>query len=105
MSHESTIEAITSTTRAHELGAELRLLRIRSDMRGTANTIHALRNGIATVQGALELADIYGKQGHQGNVEAMLQLAETRLREIRRLLFGSQRTRSMRRAQAVPTVC
>lgn len=84
-------ESIDPTDRVRILGAELRLLRTRSDLFGTSATIHALRNSITTAQGALGLVGKYREHGRQSDAEGLLDLAETRLRDARRLLHSSKR--------------
>src|SRR4051794_40662974 len=96
MIYGATAETTKQTSRAQVLGAELRLLRIRSDLLGSSGAVHALRNDIATAQGALGLIDKYREHGRQSDADALLELAETRLRDARRLMAGANRSRRLR---------
>lgn len=99
MSKPATTETTKHSTRVRIIGAELRLLRTRSDLLGTSDTIHALRNSIATAQGALGLVDKYAQHDRPVDAAALLDLAETRLREVRRMLT-IQRSNTMRQGRA-----
>ena len=100
MSYAATIETANPIARAHQLGVELRLLRTRTDLLSTGATIHSLRNTIATAQGALSLAGKYQDHGRESDADALLELAEKRLMDARRLLSTQRGTMSGRRRLA-----
>ena len=76
------------------LAAELRRFRVDADTVGAASTIHRLRNSALTVQGALGLIETRLAQGQAEEIDALLDLAEARLREGRALLARTRRVRS-----------
>ena len=80
-------------TRTRVLQAGLRQLRRDGDLFGTSATIHNLRNDIVTVQGALGLVEARLRQGHADELEMLLDLAETRLREGRALIARTLQVR------------
>ncbi len=89
----SATSAADQGTRTRVLQAGLRQLRRDGDRFGTAATIHPLRNAILTVQGALGLVEARRRQGHADEIELLLDLADTRLREGRALIARTQHVR------------
>jgi hypothetical protein len=85
--------AADQCTRTRVLQAGLRQLRRDGDRFGTSDTIHTLRNAIGTVQGALGLVEARLTQGHADEIELLLDLADTRLREGRALIARTQHVR------------
>ncbi len=64
----------------------LRQFRYQAERSGRGDQVHQLRNTVATVQGALGLVEQRLTQGDEPDLELLLDLAETRLREGRALL-------------------
>lgn len=81
----------TYADRSIILGSQLRQFRHDADRVGRADTVHALRNAVLTVEGALRLAQAHLHAGGSVDVDTLLNLAETRLREGRALIALSRR--------------
>ncbi len=86
-------------TRATLLTASLRQVRHQTDRLGSADVIHELRNSVLTAQGALSLVEKRLTAGYGHEVDMLLDLAETRLRECRALVARKQ----CRKLKAYPT--
>ena len=76
------------------LNSSLSQLRREADRLGAGDAIHRLRNSILTAQGALGLVESRLAQGRSDEVEKLLDLAETRIREARSLVAQRHRLRS-----------
>lgn len=75
------------------LAAELSRLRVQAYQVGAADTIHSLINAVSTVQGALRLVETRLADGRDDDLEQLLDLAETRIREGRSLVAQTRRRR------------
>jgi len=88
-----TAKTTDMATRLAVLTASLRQLRSEVDRLGAADTIHSLRNHLMAAQGALGLVEARLAQGRGDQVEALFELAETRLRAGRALVARAQHAR------------
>ena len=88
------VHTIDTSTRLAVLNSSLSQLRREADRLGAGDTIHLLRNSILTAQGALGLVESRLAQGRSDEVDNLLELAETRLREARSLVARRRRSRS-----------
>jgi len=79
--------------RAMLLAGSVRQLRRQTDTLGAADAIHQLRNSVLIAQGALSIVETRLSQGRDDDIEKLLDLAETRVREGRALVA---RTRGLR---------
>lgn len=79
--------------RAKALRDGVLALRIASDRMASADTIHHLRNCVQTAHGALSLAEAHLKAGKTDDLELLLNLAESRMREGRALIVRTQQLR------------
>ncbi len=77
--------------RSSLLGSQLRQFRIDADRAGRADTVHALRNTVLTASGALRLAEDHLRRGQSTDIEVLLDIAESRLREGRALIARARR--------------
>ena len=83
----------SQSTRMRLLNSGLTQLRMQADRRGSSDIIHHLRNCVLTAQGALKLVEARLDRGDGDEVEMLLDLADSRLREGRALIVRSQRGR------------
>jgi hypothetical protein len=88
------VHTIDTSTRLAVLNSSLSQLRREADRLGAGDKIHRLRNSILTAQGALGLVESRLTQGRSDEVDKLLELAETRLREARSVVAQRQRLRS-----------
>jgi hypothetical protein len=88
------IHTIDTPTRLAVLNSSLSQLRREADHLGAGDAIHQLRNCILTAQGALGLVESRLAKGRSDEVEKLLELAETRLREARSLVARRRRSHS-----------
>ncbi len=77
--------------RSSVLGSQLRQFRIEADRAGRADTVHALRNTVQTASGALRLVEHHLRHGQSTDIEVLLDIAETRLREGRAMIARARR--------------
>ena len=87
----------TQLHRATLLAGSLRQIRHAAERLSAADVIHQLRNSILTAQGALGLVETRLSQGRNDDIDTLLDLAETRLRECRALVARTQSARFGRR--------
>jgi hypothetical protein len=87
------VHNIDTSTRVALLASSLRQVRGEGDRLGAADAIHQLRNCILTAQGALGLVEARLAQGRDDEIEKLLDLAESRLREARALIVQTSRRR------------
>ena len=93
----STIQSPTHVARQCLLTCELRQFRVDAEHIGAGDTVHQLRNAVLIIQGALGLVETRVAQGQDTGVEALLDMAETRLREGRALIVRAHQGRHVRR--------
>ena len=82
----STMQHPNQALRSRLLKDGLRQFRYQAERSGRGDQVHQLRNTVAIVQGALGLVEQRLTQGDEPELELLLNLAETRLREGRALL-------------------
>jgi hypothetical protein len=80
------MQQLNQATRSRLLMDGLRQFRYQAERSGRGDQVHQLRNTVATVQGALGLVEQRLTRGDEPELELLLDLAETRLREGRALL-------------------
>ncbi len=81
------------SARALLLRSSLNQLQHAADRMGASDTIHYLRNCVLTAQGALGIVEARLAASRNDDLEQLIELAETRLREGRALIARSQQTR------------
>lgn len=84
---------LTQAARTLILRSDLRQLKVAADQHAAGDTIHALRNSLATAQGALSLIELRQANGVVGENQDLLDLAERRLQDVRALLARSRQAR------------
>ena len=84
---------LTQSARSLILRSDLRQLKVAADQHAGGDTIHALRNSLATAQGALSLLALRHANGVTDEDQELLDLAERRLQDARALLAQTRQAR------------
>ena len=88
-----TIDIAPQSARVSILQAGLRQLRAEANRIIAADTVHRIQNSIMTAQGALHIAEGRLIQERTDDLDNLLDLAEARLKEGRKLVVRSQQVR------------
>ncbi|GEM_PF-5856776 len=84
---------LTQSARTLILRSDLRQLKVAADQHAAGDTIHALRNSLATAQAALSLIELRYANGVTDEDQELLDLAEQRLQDARALLARTRQAR------------
>jgi hypothetical protein len=89
----TTLAQPDQATRILALQSGLRWLRLEAGLNHAGDMVHSLLNSVATIQGALALVEGRRLRGQVEDVEEILALAESRLRQARVMILHARQAR------------